>query len=264
MRKIIYTVRTMISPTTLIILFFVTLLRTVTSYPFRIRGTLADLVLTLYGGVEWDMFITFRQIAYWIMFLMPYLFGIVQYYTYEFQHNLRLTLYRAKSRLSWWSSELISLTLYVAILTMLSVFLSLLFGSLAGMRGLQMYTVDDAGFYSVSLTRWLLAPTMATLNTLLCAYLYANSYLLLRDSRISVFLYIVPTLLHLLMHSNEERLEEISCVFNWCMVQRYALLSENGISETQAILQFVFVLGCAFILGLIVSKYKNPFQNQRR
>ncbi len=264
MRKILYTVQTMLSPLTLASLLIVTTLRTVTSYPFREGGSLAELMLVLYGGVEWNMFITFRQIAYWIMFLLPYLFGIVQHFTDALQNHLRLTLYRSGSKAAWWTGEMIALTLYVLVLTVLAVLISLCVGYGAGMRGLEMYLTDATGLFVVSTTRWLLAPAMAALNALLFSYLYATTFLLWRDTRISTFVYIVPTIIYLLRYSNEERIERLSCIINWSMVQRYALLAANGLSEMQAIARFALTVLIVFIIAMTAVRCINPFRQQMK
>lgn len=264
MRKVFYSARTMLSPLALVSLVLVTLFRTVTSYPFQSCGSLADLMLTLYGGVDWDMFITFRRIAYWVMFLLPYLFGIVQHFTYVFNRNLRLTLYRFGSKTSWWANEMIALTLYVLMLTVLSVLVSLCAGYCAGLRGLHMYVADASGFYALSNTRWLLAPFMAALNALLFSYLYAITYLCWRDTRISTFIYIVPTILLLLRYSNDERTDRLSSVLNWSMVQRYPLLAQNGLPEIQAIARFLLTILIVLIIGMLLSKCINPMNQQTK
>ena len=68
MRNILYKVKIMLSPLTLSSLLLITVLRAITSYPFMKSEPLAGLMLDMYGGVSWNMFITFREIAYWIMF----------------------------------------------------------------------------------------------------------------------------------------------------------------------------------------------------
>lgn len=260
MRKIAYTVRTMMSPLSITTMLMVTLLRTVTSYPFQSSGSLAELMMSLYGGVEWDMFITFQTIAGWIIFLLPYLFGIVHYFSLTMEHHLRLTLYRFHDRTSWWTSEMLALVLFILLMTGLSVVFSLLIGFGFGLRGLTMYQIDSTGFYHASRPRWLLAPVMAGMNVLLWTELYAGSYLVLRDSRISTFLYLVPSVLLLLQYSNEERTDRLSSVLNWSMVRRYALLAENGVSEVQCVARFMLVVCIVWIICMIAAACVRPFE----
>ncbi|MBR5960456.1 MAG: hypothetical protein IKZ98_05630 [Clostridia bacterium] len=262
MRRILFSVKAMLSPLSIISVCIVAILRTVTSYPFLSNESLADLSLALYGGVQWDMFMSFHSIAYWIMFLLPYLFGIVKHLSLTLHKNLNLTLYRFGNRTSWWLNEMISITIYVIILTIISLLISFLTGYIAGLRGLQMYLIDTTGFYHISTTRWLLAPFMACLNVLLLTWLYAITYLLWRDTRISTFIYIVPTIVLLLQYSNEEREDHLSSLLNWSMVQRYPLLAENGMPEIQLVSYFLLTLVFVFIAGMIVSVCVNPINKQ--
>jgi len=263
MRNILYKVKIMLSPLTLSSLLLITVLRAITSYPFMKSEPLAGLMLDMYGGVSWNMFITFREIAYWIMFLLPYLFGIVQYYSHALQKNLNLTLYRSKSKSSWWAGEMIAVAIYVLVLTVLSVIISLSVGFVGGLRNLQMYLVDASGFYAASSTRWILAPVMAFFNALLFSWLYTITYLIWRDTRISTFIYIVPTVIMLLLFSNEERTDRLSSLINWSMVQRYPLLEENGLPEIQVISFFLLAVVVVFIIGMITAVCVNPFHQDK-
>lgn len=258
MRRIAYTLRAMLSPVSVIGLVLVTVLRTCTSYPFLAGGTLAQLIQVLYGGVEWDQFITLRQIAYWIMFLLPTLFGLTEYLSLSMGYQIRSTLHRNGSLRRWWFNETLSLVCYVYLMTAMAVALSLLIGILFGMKHLEMKIIDSTGFYQVSYTRWLLAPIMAGSVVLLCSLCYEVSYLIFHDMRISTFLYLVPPIISLLRNSNEERVLPFSSVFNWGMVSRYSLLAENGLSEAGAICRFALVVIALMIFGVLIVKWSKP------
>ena len=73
----------------------------------------------------------------------------------------------------------------------------------------------------------------------------------------------MPTVIMLLLYSNEERTDRLSSLINWSMVQRYPLLEENGLPEIQVISFFLLTVVIVFIIGMITAVCVNPFHQEK-
>ncbi|NLB89962.1 MAG: hypothetical protein GX786_01910 [Clostridiales bacterium] len=247
------------SPLVFFTALFIGVIRTLSSYAFADTGlSLATLVFSLYGGLNWDFILTLNEIAAWILLMIPVLLGLNAYFSLAFGSHLLLCFHRYKSPYRWWAVQTLGMVFFVLAVVITYFLITLVLGLCSGMRSLTAFLPDKEGFLQPSQLLWLLPLAGTALQILLCSFFYSLSFLLFRREKLSIFLYLFPMILGLMAYSNDEIPASLHGFVNWGMAKRYTLFSSFGIPFQEGLSKLLLSIFLLALLGIFAAKAAKP------
>lgn len=264
-----YVAKALFSPLVLGTILFVGALRTLGYYDFGSPNhSLEEMLYHIYGGLGWDQ-LSFstdspREIASWLMIFMPSLLGLAVYLPQEMGSRIYMALHRYKSESHWWAVQTLGAALFIGLVMAAYALTTLGLGLLGGMKGISMMIPDADGFLTPSVWIGLLPLLACGLQMFQFALIFTVSFLLFRDSRVSVFLYIAPMVLGIMAYSNEEVAASVHGFVNWGMARRYNLFYPFGMTPGEALEKLLIFIAVLALVGILAARWARPAARKNR
>lgn len=193
-----------------------------------VRHSVGDLLMRVFGGIPWwDPTVSFEQIGYWLMVLLPSMMGVAINLERELSRTMLLSIHRYPSDTQWWLSKYLACDIYVMINAMVMFLSVIVFGLCTGSVGMGIVMEDADGFPVRNTLVLLKLFHIFTWQALLLSQVQWFFHAVSNQMHIGLIANLLPLLMVMVSFSYFDRDYFVYIPYHWGMIQRSELFSPS-------------------------------------
>ena len=199
-----------------------------------VRHSVGDLLMQVFGGIPWfDPIVSFEQIGYWLLVLLPSMMGVAINLERELSRTMLLSIHRYPSDTQWWLSKCLACDVYVMLNTTVMFLTVMIIGLCTGSIGLGIRMTDADGFPVWDTLVLLKLFHVFTWQALLLAQVQWFFHAASNQMHIGLIVNLLPLLMAMVSFSYFDRDGFTHIPYHWGMIQRSELFSPTFMPDDQ-------------------------------
>jgi len=190
--------------------------------------SIGDLLMNAFGGIYWfEPEASFELIGYWVLALLPVMFGIALNLNRELGGRTYLSIAKFPSRWEWWISKWVSLSCYTVVASACMFLTAVVYGLLTGHTGFGVIMEDTDGFpFRDSFVVFRLF-VIFTLHLLMISQVQIFFHVLTNRAQAGFIAFLLPLIYCVITYSIFDRSFNEMVPYNWGMILRSEIFSSS-------------------------------------